>query len=193
MRAVRLIMVLLPILWLVPAGRAWSGTIKGRVNCGARCQDFVIYLRGVPGDYSGDGKVVVLDEKDKTFIPHVMPVLKGTTLRMKNSDPFLHNIHAYVDKKTVFNRALPPIKNLTLDHVLKVAATHVMLCDIHTEMSAYVVALENPFYAQPDAKGTYEIRDVPEGTYTLVSLDPEEKEVREKKVSATGASVTIDF
>lgn len=187
-------MTLLPILWIVPTGTAWSGAIKGRVNsCGARCQDYLIYLKDVPGDYSGEGKVAVLDQKNKVFIPHVMPVLKGSTLRMKNGDPFLHNIHAYVDKKTVFNRALPPIKDLTLDHVLRVAATHLMLCDVHTEMSAYVVVLDNPFYAQPDAKGAYEIRDVPEGTYTLVRLDPEEKEVREKEVLVTGASLTVDF
>ncbi len=172
---------------------AASGGIEGRVKCSASCDNYVIYLKSVPGDYSAEGNEVVLDQVNKTFIPHVMPVLKGATLRLKNGDPFLHNVHAYVNKQTFFNRALPPIKGVTIAQVLKDPATYVMLCDVHTEMSAYLVVLENPFFTQPDESGFYLIRSIPPGEYTLVRYDPEEKELVEKKVSISGTTVRVDF
>ena len=171
---------------------ASPGTIQGKVNCGKYCSSIIIYVKDVQGEYSGEGELAVLDQKAKIFIPHVMPILKGTTVRLKNSDPLLHNIHGYLNKKTVFNVALP-IQGQTLDRRFRRTGTHIILCDIHTEMSAYIVVLDNPFFTQPDENGLYEILDVPPGKYTLVKYDPEEKETVEKEVSVTAESTTLNF
>jgi plastocyanin len=175
------------------AAPAMGGTVKGKASCGALCGNFVIYVEAVPGEWSGTGEeVVVLDQRNKVFIPHVMAILKGTAVRLKNSDAELHNVHAYLKKETVFNIGMLP--DLSFDvKKFKEPGRYVMLCDRHAEMSAYIVVLENPFFTQPDADGHYEIRDVPAGTYTLVKYDPEEKEVTKKNVVLGNDVVEADF
>ena len=178
---------------LFPAA-AISGTIKGRIECGEICENLVIYVKDLPGEWSGEGRAVTLDQKGKTYIPHVLPILKGTTVRLKNADPELHNVHCYQNKITVFNVAVPPIPGFFLDmKSFRKSGTYVILCDVHTEMSAYVVVLQNPLFTRPDRDGLYEIGKVPPGTYTLVKYDPESKTAVERKIAVSDTGATVDF
>jgi len=177
---------------LLMTAPAMAGTVKGEASCGALCSNIVVYVEGVPGEWSGTGELAVLDQKAMVFIPHVMAILKGTTVRLKNSDPELHNVHAYRDKETVFNIAMLP--DLSFDaKKFKEPGRYVMLCDRHAEMSAYIVVLDNPFFTRPAPDGHYEIRDVPSGAYTLVKYDPEEKEITKKEVVLKDDTVEVDF
>lgn len=181
------------------AGSAWlaasplaAGEIRGSVACGDRCGDFVIYLEGVAGEHDGTGEVVRFDQKNKVFIPHVVPLLKGSTLRIANSDPFLHNVHARLGKETVFNLNIL-FQHQTVDQVIAEAGVYQVSCEPHPEMSAVIVALDNPFFTQPDESGRYSIADVPPGGYELVRLDAEKGRRRTKRVQV-GAGVTrADF
>ncbi len=181
---------LLAALCLTPV--ALAGTVAGQIACDGRCADYLVYLEGVPGSFSGQGQVVKLEQKDKVFIPHVVPLLAGSTLRIGNDDPFLHNVHAYDEGGTVFNISIP-IQGMTLDQVIAGAGVYALLCDAHPEMSAYVVALENPFFAQPDETGAFEIVEVPEGSYTLVALDVENDNSVRKTVTVGTGRVAVDF
>jgi len=116
----------------------WAGSIEGKVTCGAICGNLLIYVEGVPGEWSGEGEVAILDQVKKTYVPHVQAILQGTAMRLKNSDPELHNVHAYQGKKTVFNVAMVPGLSFDMKR-FKEPGTFVVLCDIHTEMSAYIV------------------------------------------------------
>jgi plastocyanin len=174
------------------APAALAGTVTGIAACGASCADYVVYLEGVAGSYSGEGQVVELGQKDKVFVPHVLPLLAGSTLRVGNEDPFLHNVHAYDDVGTVFNVSIP-IPGMTRDQVIDKAGVYVLLCDAHPEMSAYVVALENPFFAQPDDTGAFELVNVPAGSYTLLVFDAENDKSVKKSVTVGEGAVTVDF
>ncbi len=171
---------------------ALAGTVVGNVACDGNCADYLVYLEGVAGSFSGEGEVVQLDQKNKVFSPHVVPLLVGSTLRIGNSDPFLHNVHAYDDSGTVFNVSIP-IQGMTLDQVIAKAGVYALLCDAHPEMSAYAVALENPFFAQPDDTGAFEIVNVPAGTYTLVVFDVENDRSVKNSVTVGEGEVTADF
>ncbi len=194
MKLPKLVFPCVATLSLLLPTAAISGTIKGKIKCGEICENLVLYVKDVPGEWSGEGKVVTLDQKGKTYIPHVLPILKGTTVRLKNADPELHNVHAYQNKVTVFNVALPPIPDFFLDmKSFRKPGTYVMLCDVHAEMSAYVVVLENPSFTKPDKDGLYEIGKVPPGTYTLVKYDPEGKTAAERRVEISDTGATVDF
>lgn len=174
------------------APMATAGTITGTIGCGGQCENFVVYVEGVPGDYSGEGRTAELGQVNKVFVPHVLPVLAGSTVRIGNDDPFLHNVHAYDDDGTAFNVSLP-VKGMHLDQVIEKTGVYALLCDAHPEMSAFIVALDNPFFAQLDDSGAFEILDVPEGSYDLVVFDVENDEKSSQTVTVGSGEMVVSF
>ena len=192
MRRRRLLLIIMTGLGWLAATPLTAGAIRGSVACGDRCSDFVIYLEGVAGEYDGAGEVVEFGQKNKVFIPHVLPLLAGSTLRVGNDDPFLHNVHARKDGETVFNFNVL-FQYQTVDQVVAEPGVYKISCEPHPEMSAIIVALDNPFFTQPDEAGRFSIPDVPPGGYELVRLDAEKGRRRTKRVQV-GAGVTrADF
>lgn len=180
------------VFGVVAAPAVEAGTITGKVPCGRKCANYVVYVKKVPGSFSGAGEVADFDQQNRVFLPHVLPILKGTTVRLKNSDPFLHNVHAYKGKETFFNVALPFIGQ-TLDQEFADPGNYLILCDAHSEMSAFIVVLDNPYFASADENGAFEIADVPAGSYTLVSLDAENDKGAEKQVTVGDGAAQVDF
>ncbi len=168
-----------------------GGTISGNAGCDGRCDSVVVYLEGGQ-PRGGDGESVPFDQKDKVFVPHVLPILKGTTVRVLNSDPFLHNVHAYQGKKTFFNLALP-FQGMAIDQVFTEPGVYTILCDAHPEMSAFVVVLENALFAAPNGDGSYTIDGVAPASYTLVRYDAEKDKTVRKAVTVGTSEVTVDF
>ena len=109
-----------------------------------------------------------LDQVECVYVPHVQVVPLGTTLDIINSDPVLHNVHAYLnDTETLFNLALP-IQGYRIQRTLDVPGIVSLRCDAgHTWMSGYIVVQEHPYYSLTTAAGSYSIDDVPAGRYRL--------------------------
>ncbi len=192
MRGCRLQVILVVILGAMAAQPAVAGGIRGTVSCSDRCADFVVYVDGVAGDWSGAGEVVEFGQKDKIFIPHVLPLLEGSTLRIGNDDPFMHNVHARKDGETMFNLNIL-FQFQTVDQVITEPGIYRISCEPHPEMSAVLVVLDNPFFAQPDETGRFEIADVPPGGYALISLDAERERHRSKRLTVGDGVATVDF
>ncbi|MFQ5528271.1 MAG: cupredoxin domain-containing protein [Thermoanaerobaculia bacterium] len=187
----RIILFSTALLVVVPP--IYAGTVNGNANCGSSCDSTVVYLEGLPAA-SGEGSSVVFDQKDKVFIPNVLPVQHGTTVEIKNGDPFLHNVHIYdTDEETVLNIALP-FQGQVIPHEFEEPGTYRVRCDAHPEMSASIVVLESQSFGVVDSAGSFVIEDVPEGSFTLVRHDAETGEAVRKpvQVSADG-STEVDF
>jgi cytochrome c oxidase cbb3-type subunit 2 len=108
-----------------------------------------------------------LNQKNCTFSPHVQTVSVGSELSVGNSDPIIHNVHALLDERTVFNLAMP-LKDVRVRRKLITPGIMAIQCDSgHTWMKAYIVVLPHPYHATTSALGEFEIKDVPPGTYTL--------------------------
>ena len=127
----------------------------------------VILLEGVTKGKKATGDVIV-DNNKCLFIGHVTAAGPGDRVRVKNSDPILHNTHGKLGKPTVFNLALPNkdqmvevTKRLTKPGVVRV------LCDAHPHMMAWMVVHDSPYYAVTDDKGAFKIDGVPPGTYKV--------------------------
>ena len=169
-----------------------QGVIQGKVNCGKRCGKIMVYLQEADGTFSGDGTVQAFDQKNKVFLPHILPIVKGTTVRMLNSDPFLHNVHAYAGKRGLFNLAMPA-NSAPIERTLDETGNYPILCDVHPEMSAYIVVLDNPFFTTVSPDGTFEINGVPPGTYTAVLYHPGREKRIEQVVQVGEGTAYVEF
>ncbi len=123
--------------------------------------------QGVKADAAAATGDVVLDQSGCVYTPRVAVAQAGQQVLIKNSDQTLHNVHTYKGPATLFNQAqpqgFPPIKKKfpTAGDVVK------FKCDVHPWMTAYVVVTDNPFAAVTGDDGSFTIKDVPAGTYTV--------------------------
>jgi plastocyanin len=128
----------------------------------------VVYVEGVtrgkrPAEFE-------LDNARCLFVPHVSAVMAGARVRVRNSDPVLHNTHGYLDRLTVFNIALPN-RDQVIDITRRIRKPGVVevLCDAHTHMRAWIVVRDNPYFAVTDGAGQFRIPDVPPGRYRVAA------------------------
>ena len=140
--------------------------IVGMVKKGTgRAQGAVVSITEVSGSYSAPSHAVTMDQRDKEFLPHVLAVMKGTTVRFSNSDPFFHNVFSSSRVQTfnVSQEKKGDFTDLKFDH----AGIVPIKCHIHASMKAYIVVLPNPFFAVTNSSGIFRISGVPAGSYTL--------------------------
>ena len=107
----------------------------------------------------------VLDQKDLAFHPQVLPILVGTTVDFPNRDNLFHNVFSYSQPKE-FDLGRYPTGTMKSVRFDKPGVVRVY-CDIHSHMNATILILENPYFAVPDEQGSYTIKNVPAGTYTV--------------------------
>jgi plastocyanin len=161
-----------------------AGTINGKVKARGvkNSGDAVIYIEKVPGKkFDAPKEHARMDQKNLTFIPHVLPVLVGTTVDYLNSDDVLHNVFSPDKCAEKLNLGTWP-KGQTKSYTFKEpGCVAVMLCNVHPEMEAYIVVLETPYFAVTAKDGSYTVKNVPPGKYTLKiwhqKLKAESKEI----------------
>jgi plastocyanin len=162
--------VVLSLLFFLAGSTAIAGGIKGKVKARGwrHSGDAVVHIENIPGKtFSAPEKHATMDQKNLIFIPHVLPVLVGTTVDYVNSDDVLHNVFSPDKCAEKFNLGTWP-KGQTRSFSFKAPnCFSAMLCNVHPEMEAYVVVLDNPYHAVSAKDGSYEIKNVPAGKYTL--------------------------
>jgi plastocyanin len=128
----------------------------------------VVALEGVPrGKRAPDFE---LDNAKCLFVPHVSAVMAGAKVRIRNSDPILHNTHGFLERLTVFNIALPT-KDQVIDVSQRIKKPGVVevVCDAHTHMRAWIVVRDNPYFAVTDESGQFRIDEIPPGRYRVTA------------------------
>lgn len=157
---------------LLYASVSWAGEIKGKINVQGlkSAENIAVYVDAIPGKtFDAPSQHVTIDQKKMTFIPHVVVVLKGTTVEFLNSDSVGHNVYwpsISNNKKLAHNMGTWP-KGQSKPFQFNVAGVASLLCNVHPEMSGYVVISPTPYFAVTDKEGEYEIKNVPDGHYTL--------------------------
>lgn len=107
----------------------------------------------------------VIDQRGKAFIPHVTAITPGTTVQFPNNDTVYHNVFAHYDAAR-FDLGVYP-KNARKTKVFPKPGVVSLLCSIHSEMNAYIVIVDTPFYAVTKPDGTFKIDGLPRGNFTL--------------------------
>lgn len=158
--------VIIVALLITPA--LLAGTIEGRVKVHKSVKDlsnFVVWVETVEGDFSPAPVPVVIDQKDLQFIPHVLVIQAGTTVEFPNSDPVSHNVFSISDVKR-FNLGLYQRGAVRQVKFEKPGVVE-LLCNVHLEMSAYIVVVRSPYFAKTKADGTFRIENAPPGKHRL--------------------------
>jgi plastocyanin len=154
----------------------------------------VIYLDSVRSEDDAPAvgnRRLAIAQHDETFVPHVLPVLRGSTVEFPNEDPVFHNVFSLSSSRSFDLGRYPhgTSKSVRFDR----PGTVQVFCHIHSDMSAVVLVLDNPFFTIPAAPGRYAIDDVPVGDYQLVAWHERIKPIiRRVRVSA-GETTTLDL
>ena len=184
MLGVQLLWVLTELLVL--AGPLRAGDILGALTV-AKPEQAVVYVEGVPGTFRAER--VKMDQRNKVFSPYVLPVVKGAAVEFHNSDELQHNVFGVgADEFNLGNWT----KGILREHVFNKLGEVAILCNVHPEMEAYILVLQNPYFARLDDNGKFRIANVPPGEYVVKAWYRGKTKKQTVKVPATG-SVTAAF
>ncbi len=174
------------IVLLLPATKAEAGDIVGTVVV-AKPDQAVVYVEKVPGTFqAGRAKI---DQKNKVFRPYVLPIVRGTTVEFLNGDNLQHNVFGVgADEFNLGSFGKGDVREHTFNKQGQVA----ILCNVHPEMEAYVLVLDNPYFAQPDNSGKFRIANVPPGNYVIKAWYGGKSRKQTVTVPPTG-TVTVAF
>jgi hypothetical protein len=137
------------------------------VGPGGALSNAVVMLLEVPaGKPRPLDQPVVLDNTKCAFVPHVRAATVGQTLEIHNTDPFLHDAHAWLGTRTLFNVGILP-GHTNRQPLNDVGLIHINCNVRHTWMHAYVFVSEDPYHAVTGSDGRFSIDQVPPGTYTM--------------------------
>jgi plastocyanin len=141
--------------------------------------------KGLPAGktYPAPTTPVVMDQNGCHYEPHVIGIMEGQQLLIKNSDGILHNVHALPRVNKPFNRAMPATVKESNATFEKAEDVFPVKCDVHPWMSAYIAVLTNPFFSVTKKDGKFSIAGLDPGTYTI--------EAWHEKLGTQTATVTV--
>lgn len=140
------------------------------VGPGGELANVIVYVKDVPGTYPPPATPALLDQQGCQYIPHVTAVQAGQTVQIKNSDATLHNVHAMPKINAQFNEGQPVQGMVSTKKFDKVETTPFRIkCDVHGWMTSYMAVLPHPYHSVSQQNGTFNIANLPPGTYTLVA------------------------
>lgn len=141
-----------------------QGIVK---SSGGVLENAVVYIDKIDGKtFPPPEKPVILNQVGLVFIPHILPVLVGTEVDFPNEDVVLHNVFSpgYIGK---FNLGTY-LQGTTKTRVFEKPGIVLLLCNVHHEMSAFVLVVETPYFVVTGQDGKYTLKNVPPGKYNLV-------------------------
>ena len=154
-----------------------------------------VYVKEGLGDkqFAVSDEPVVIDQEGCMYEPHVMGVQAGQTLKILNSDPLLHNIHAMPEKNRPFNFGMPTAGQ-ERDQSFRVPEVMVRIkCDVHPWMQAWTGVTEHPFHDVSGDDGSFSIENLPAGDYVIEAWHEEFGTQTQNVSVGDGESVTLDF
>ncbi len=177
-----------------PPPQAGGGSITGTVKVVGETNnaDVVVYVEHAAGTFPP--QPAVMDQKGMKFVPHVLPVLVGSTVKFTNSDNVAHNVFSPDHEKYNLGTFGP---GLSKDHAFakcaKFPCVYAQLCMIHPEMEGFIVVTQNPYVATTNEAGQFTIANVPPGQYQVAVWHSKGK-VQPKAVTVeAGKPATVDF
>ncbi|MDX1682649.1 MAG: carboxypeptidase regulatory-like domain-containing protein [Phycisphaeraceae bacterium] len=129
---------------------------------------FVYVSKGIDADsVETPEAAAVLDQVGCEYVPHVLGVVAGQKLKIKNSDDTLHNVKANPSRNPSFNEGMP-VKGMVLEKVFKKPEMGIAVkCDVHAWMTSYIHVMDHPYFAVTGGEGTFELRGLPDGEYEV--------------------------
>jgi plastocyanin len=166
------------------------------VGTGGALENVVVYLKGDFSQYSFPpvSSPVTLDQKGCQYTPHVLGVQVGQPLSVLNSDQTTHNIHPVPMNNREWNQSQPPGAAPLNESFAREEIAIPVKCNVHPWMKSYIAVVSNPYFQITGGDGSFSLKNVPAGSYTLVawheSYGPMEQMVT---VGASENKTGLDF
>jgi plastocyanin len=155
---------------------------------------FVWISKGLEGKtFPMPSDPVILDQNGCTFVPHIQGVRAGQSITVRNSDATTHNIHSLPKLNESFNFSQGEQGSTKTVTFKRQEVMVYVKCDIHPWMSAYLGVVDHPYFAVTADGGTFEIKDLPAGTYTLSAWHEKYGILEQPVTVADGASRNLEF
>ncbi|HUD53973.1 MAG TPA: carboxypeptidase regulatory-like domain-containing protein [Terracidiphilus sp.] len=149
---------------------AIAGTLHGKVS-GVKGES-VVYVEAVAGKtFPAPTQHITIDQKGLMFVPHIVAIQQGTTVEFLNSDSVAHNVFWSAingNKKLGHNLGTWP-QGQRKSFQFQDPGVIPLLCNVHPEMSAFVIVSPTPYFAETDKSGAFSIDNVPDGAYTVTA------------------------
>jgi len=174
-----------------------SGPVQSEevlVNPNGTLANVVVWVKaGLEGKtFEAPTGSAALDQKGCIYTPHVVGVRVGQTISISNSDPTTHNIHPLPRVNREWNQSQPP-KGAALEKSFPRPEVVPVKCNVHPWMKSYVAVMEHPFFAVTGAQGSFELKGLPPGDYTVEAWHEKYPAQEQKVTLAASATQTIDF
>jgi plastocyanin len=152
---------------------------------GGTLANVVVYVKDDMSKYSfpAPSGSVALDQSGCMYDPHVIALMAGQTLEVKNDDQTTHNIHPMPKDNPEWNKSQPPGASPIDDSFARAELAIPVKCNVHPWMKSYIFVFKNPYYAVTKKDGKFELDNLPPGTYTI--------EAWQEKYGTTDQTVTI--
>jgi plastocyanin len=191
----RAVAILFGVLWV--AGVAQAGELKGKVSAAGlkSSENIAVYIDAIPGKkFDHPAQHQSVDQRNMLFVPRTLVVLRGTTVDFLNGDTVAHNVFwpsisgnkALRHNMTIVSPTQK--KSFEFDDL----GTAQLLCNLHPEMIGYIVVVPTPYFALTGADGSFVIKDVPPGTYTLKTWSEDGKPTTQT-ITTTDGTTSVDL
>jgi len=137
---------------------------------------------------------VVMDQIGCIYVPRVTAARVGQKVRFINSDPIFHNVKTFAQNNKKFNKAMPEQNSSFVKVFDKPEFSISAKCSLHPWMTGFVAVFDHPFYDVTDANGSFDIKNIPGGTYTIeVWHEVFGKLEKEITIDENNTSAKLDF
>lgn len=176
---------------------AQAGEVKGKVSATGlkSAASIAVYIDAIAGKkFDAPTQHATVDQRSLTFTPHVTVILRGTTVDFLNSDNVAHNVYWPAvggDKK--FRHSMTIVSpNQQKSFQFENLGAAQLLCNLHSEMLAYIVVVPTPYFALTGNDGSFSIKGVPPGSYTLKTWS-EDGKPSTHAITVTDATANVDL
>ena len=182
---------------LCVASLAQAGEVNGKVSAPGlkSVANIAVYIDAIPGKkFDPPVAHATVDQRNQTFIPRTLVILRGTTVDFLNSDHVAHNVYwPSINGNKALRHSMTIVspghtKSFQFDNL----GTAQLFCNLHVEMAGYIVVVPTPYFALTAYDGSFTIKDVPPGTYTLKTWSEDGKPTTQT-VTLTDATTSVQL
>ena len=158
-------------------------------------RDVVVVIKNAPKGGAVPAEPVTLDQKGCKYSPHVLAAMVGQKFVIKNSDPFMHNVHGFPENNSQFNfsqNTVDPGKNHTPFKKTEEDG-FLIKCDVHGWMNARMYVFDHPYFATTDENGAFTIKGLKDGNYEVLAKHFKWEEPQTGKLVVKGGKGEVSF